>query len=87
MSGYKLKLKSKRLKSGNCQIQFFISSGDMQTHYGYLLATADTTLKEVVGRIESKVKNDARGRTNDNHLFNLKDRHRNNENILLFNNR
>ena len=57
----------------------------MQTHYGYLLATAGTTLKEVVGRSELKIKNEAKGVSNDNHLFNLKYRSRDNENILLFN--
>lgn len=86
MNDYKLKLKSKRLKSGKCQIQFFVSSGNMQTHYGYLLAEAGTTLKEVVFRIESKVKTRVGLISNQSHLFNLNDKSRTKENILLFNN-
>ncbi len=86
MIDYKLKLKSKRLKSGRCQIQFFVSSGNIQTHYGYLLVEAGTTLKEVVHSIESKVKTRLNSAGNYSHLFNLNHRSRVKENVLLFNN-
>ncbi|MEM7107016.1 MAG: hypothetical protein AAF519_02230 [Bacteroidota bacterium] len=85
MSNYKLKLKSKRLKSGKCQIQFFVSSGNRPTHYGYLLAESGTTLKEVVGRIESKVKVVFSSDYPNSHLFNLNERGKKVENVLLFN--
>ncbi len=85
MKAYKLKLKSKRLKSGKCQIQFFVSSDNTETHYGYLLAESGTTLKEVVGRIESKVKTAINPGDRHRRLFNLNDRNSIVENVLLFN--
>ncbi|MEM6525115.1 MAG: hypothetical protein AAGF85_10225 [Bacteroidota bacterium] len=85
MSSYKLKLKSKRLKSGKCQIQFFVRSGNIDTYYGYLLAESGTTLKEVVGRIESKVRVAVDSGYKNSHLLNLNERHRAIENVLLFN--
>ena len=83
---YKLKLKSKRLKSGKCQIQFFVTSNDVQTCYGYLLAEAGTTLKEVVGKIEKEVRiKEFTGLSND-HLFNLANKKTRDQSVLIFNN-
>lgn len=49
----KIKLSSKRLHSGKCQVRFQVaeeSTGD--SWYGYALAEPKETLKEVVERIE-----------------------------------
>ncbi len=53
--GYKLKLTSKRLKSGKCQIKFTISQ-DADRCYGYMLADSGSTLRQVVETIELKVR-------------------------------
>ena len=82
---YKLKLKSKRLKSGKCQIQFFVTSNDVQTCYGYLLAEAGTTLKEVVGKIEKEVRTKEFTGSSNDHLFNLANRKTRDQSILIFN--
>lgn len=53
-AGYKLKLTSKRLKSGRCQIKFTISREE-DACYGYLLAESGSTLRQVVRTIEKHV--------------------------------
>jgi len=86
-SDYKLKLLSKRLKSGKCQIKFFVSSDTRKSMYGYLLAESDTTLKEVVGLIENKVKSlDSANQYYQSHLYNLASRSNKADQILIFNN-
>lgn len=56
-SGYKLKLTSKRLKSGRCQIKFTVSNkDDERTCYGYVLADAGSTLRQVVEQIEERIR-------------------------------
>lgn len=55
--GYKLKLTSKRLKSGKCQIKFTVSHRqEAGGCYGYLLADSGSTLRQVVEAIELKVR-------------------------------
>lgn len=51
----KLKLQSKKLKSGKVQVKFTIKSSEKREHYGYVLTDADTTLKEVVNSIHLKL--------------------------------
>lgn len=50
----KLKLKSKRLKSGNFQINFS-TVGLGQEYYGYLLAEAKTSVNDVITKINRHV--------------------------------
>jgi len=51
----KIKLSSKRLNSGRCQVRFHArtKAGD-SSWYGYALAEPEDTLSEVVGRIKSR---------------------------------
>ncbi|MBK6264709.1 hypothetical protein JKA74_06645 [Marivirga sp. S37H4] len=51
----KIKLSSKRLRSGKCQVRFQVAEeGTGDSWYGYALAEPKETLKEVVGRIENR---------------------------------
>lgn len=52
---YKLKITSKRLKSGKCQVKFSATVREQKDMYGYVLVDADRTLKEVVVGIREKL--------------------------------
>lgn len=84
MSQYKLSLQSKRLRSGKCQIKFTVCDIDQEIAYGYLLSEAQTTLKEVVSRIEEKVKASiSRDRFFHSQLYNLREKTQPNE-VIIF---
>ena len=55
VSGYKLKIDSKRLNSGKYQVRFQANRNDNKIKYGYVLAKQGSTLKEVVGRIREEL--------------------------------
>jgi hypothetical protein len=71
--GYKIKLTSKRLQSGNCQIKFIVSDRYSQKScYGYLLAKSGSTLRQVIELIEERVRNiDNKELLYHGHLYNL----------------
>lgn len=73
--GYKLKLCSKKLSSGKCQIKFHVTpaaTDQAPAYYGYLLAESGSTLREVVGRIEREMcQLGRRDAAHQEHLFNL----------------
>lgn len=52
---YNLKLSSKRLKSGKCQVKFSALLNKKKQLYGYVLVNAEDTLKEVVSTIKSRL--------------------------------
>lgn len=52
---YQLKLTTKRLISGRCQVKFSASVTSQKELYGYVLVEADHKLKEVVGNIREKL--------------------------------
>lgn len=52
---YKLRLTSKKLSSGKCQVKFFASAVGSKDMYGYVLVDAEVTLKEVVIIIKQKL--------------------------------
>lgn len=52
---YNLKLSSKRLKSGKCQVKFSATLNRKKQLYGYILVNAEDTLKEVVTSIKSRL--------------------------------
>ncbi|MFY0606833.1 MAG: hypothetical protein JXR10_08960 [Cyclobacteriaceae bacterium] len=54
-SEYALKLKSKKLKSGKCQVKFFATIQERKDLYGYVLVDANKTLKDVVINIKEKL--------------------------------
>lgn len=53
---YSLRLTSKKLQSGKCQVKFFANIHDRRDLYGYVLVDSDKTLKDVVIRIKEKLK-------------------------------
>lgn len=70
-----MKLCSKKLRSGKCQIKFHVtppSSIEASSYYGYMLAESGSTLREVVRQIEEQVKQIGdKERVYQDHLFNL----------------
>jgi hypothetical protein len=54
-TSYNLKLSSKRLKSGKCQVKFSALLNKKKQLYGYVLVNAEDTLKEVVISIKSRL--------------------------------
>jgi hypothetical protein len=52
---YKLKLSSKKLKSGKCQVKFHATMMREKQLYGYILVDADETLKQVVDTINQRL--------------------------------
>ena len=48
---YKLRITSKKLKSGKCQVKFHASMKKNKSLYGYVLAESSETLKTVVEKI------------------------------------
>lgn len=52
---YKLKLSSKRLKSGKYQVKFYLTKPEHEGLYGYLLTPGGTSVKEVVTRIYDRL--------------------------------
>lgn len=87
MNKYKLSLASKRLTSGKCQIKFTVTESELQIMHGYMLSEAGTTLKEVVTKIEDRVKLSASAdRFYHSHLYNLSSKPAPQQDILLFKN-
>jgi hypothetical protein len=81
---FKLKMKSKRLESGNMQIDFCIE-GFAKECYGYLLAEPQTPVREVIekiGRHAGAMQN--AGRYHQRNLFSLRKREINSGKILIF---
>jgi hypothetical protein len=55
MDQKKIRIFSKKLSSGNCQVKFFLDSGSGKPYYGYMLATPGQKLSEVITRIYQKL--------------------------------
>ena len=66
----KLKLTSKRLKSGKVQVKFSMSSTSEGEKHGYILTDARTSLKDVVSQIVQRF-NTSRVWVHHAHLFNI----------------
>ena len=69
---YKLKISSKKLSSGRYQVKFFATIREEKQLYGYVLVEADETLKSVINRIKSRLKElDYSYEYNHFHLYNV----------------
>ena len=55
--GLQIKIESKKLKSGKCQVKFFTNGLLEEDFYGYALVEEDKTLMEVVREIKVKLNN------------------------------
>jgi len=66
---YKIKITSKKLHSGRCQVKFYANVSEGKQLYGYVLVNAEDTLKKVIERIRMRLD---RMKTNDSfHHINL----------------
>ncbi len=64
---YKLRITSKKLKSGKCQVKFHASLRQKKKMYGYVLADSGETLKNVVEKIVERLEK-VRNRDNLHHI-------------------
>ena len=86
MEGYQLKLRSKKLKSGNCQVRFELFERRRSTYYGYILSEGNTPLREVIQVIYKKIRLIQSGDTFHDHLFHLERRRLPQQPLILFKN-
>ena len=52
---FNLRINSKKLRSGKCQVKFYATVKDKKDLYGYVLVDSKRTLKEVVHQITNKL--------------------------------
>jgi len=83
-----LKIESKKLHSGRCQVKFYVTGTAKPNVYGYTLVEADRTLKEVVEELKSRLS--SIGEVNayyQRNLFSIRRRHGNMwHNFMIFKN-
>lgn len=48
---YQIRLYSKKLASGKCQVKFYLNTQEGTKYYGYVLAEGKDTVSQVVARI------------------------------------
>lgn len=53
--GMQIKIESKKLKSGKCQVKFQTNGLLSEDFYGYVLVEGDRTLREVIEEIKLKL--------------------------------
>ncbi len=67
-----LKLISKQLQSGKCQVKFYAKIQGIKKFYGYTLVEPEATLKEVVQIIKTKLRQAEKSDTyHHGHLYSL----------------
>lgn len=82
---YKLKLSSKKLNSGKCQVKFYATVRGHKDLYGYVLVEADQTLKEVVTGIKHKLTTIHHTRDfHQIHLYSIGKEHHDPFNFIVF---
>lgn len=82
---YKLKITSKKLKSGKCQVKFYATIRERQDMYGYVLVDADKTLKDVVSGIRDKLNTINQTRDFHNlHLYSIGKTGKDDLNFIIF---
>ena len=82
---FSLKLYSKKLASGKCQVKFYVNTRDRKRLYGYTLVEAQTTLKDVVKTITDKLKQKQTiGSYHHAHLFKLGKKQEDWTNFMIF---
>lgn len=64
---YRLKITSKKLKSGKCQVKFHADLEKKRKMYGYMLAESGDTLKNVVEKIMARLER-VKNRDNFHHI-------------------
>jgi hypothetical protein len=54
--GLQIKIESKRLQSGKCQVKFSTKGMFRDDYYGYTLVDGEKTLREVIAEIKAKLR-------------------------------
>lgn len=81
----RLKIQSKKLASGKCQVKFVLKHDDKPELYGYLLSDSSDTLREVIKRIQNGLEQKAQpDRYFHAHLFDVGRRKQINSDIIIF---
>lgn len=82
---YRLKLTSKKLRSGKCQVKFYASLERKKKLYGYVLADAGETVKDVVEKIITRL-DQVKSRDSFHHinLYSIGKRNQSDTNFLVF---
>lgn len=82
---YKLRLSSKKLKSGKCQVKFHASLEQRKNMYGYILVDSGETLTNVVQRIYLRL-DQLKGKANIHHinLYSIGKACNNDNGIIMF---
>ncbi|MFT5641783.1 MAG: hypothetical protein ACI9A7_001888 [Cyclobacteriaceae bacterium] len=82
---YKLRLSSKKLKSGKCQVKFFAQLENRKDMYGYVLVSSEQTLRDVVTGIKEKLNTISQTRDfYQLHLFSIGKTCKDDLNFLIF---
>ncbi|MGF1639284.1 MAG: hypothetical protein ACFCUU_19560 [Cyclobacteriaceae bacterium] len=80
-----LKLQSKKLQSGKCQIKFYVRDADTKKMYGYALVEPEATLKDVVEEIYGELNGvGTPGAYYQKNLYNLAKSEVKPKNMLIF---
>ena len=82
---YKLRITSKKLKSGKCQVKFDAVIQKKKKMYGYVLADSGETLKNVISQIVDRLEK-VRMKDSFHHinLYSLSGANREQSNMILF---
>jgi len=69
---YKIRIYSKKLPSGKCQVKFYLTTTKGNPYYGYMLVESGKTVRHVVEAILEKLKDiDRPDRYYHKHLYNI----------------
>lgn len=83
--GYKLRLFSKKLSSGNYQVTFHANNEKQHRKYGHVLVPQKSTLKDVVSLIRNGLNEMGNGDMyNHGHLYSLGKSSQRNHNLIIF---
>jgi len=66
--GFNIRLTSKKVQTGKCQVKFTASTPTRKDLYGYVWVDAKTTLKEGVGQIGDRLASMAQPTTGLSHI-------------------
>ncbi len=81
---YKLRITSKKLSSGRYQVKFYATIRERKELYGYVLVEADETLKSVISRIRTRLRElDHSSEFRHFHLYNVGKQHQS-SNLMIF---
>lgn len=82
---YKLRITSRKLDSGKCQVKFYATMHAKRDLYGYVLVESGKTLREVVIQINEKLETIRSARDFQQiHLYSIGKSHQDAMNFIIF---